>query len=120
MRIKPGDHVVIPFDKPVSDADVARMKDHLRGAMPGVKWSVIDDTPMTHALVYEGADPASPDVLAMVARYDAKLTTALDLLDKITDRFLAATLGDEWAPGMARVTEVEQWRKWIADARRMS
>lgn len=123
MRIKPGDHVVIPFDKPVSDADVARMKDHLRGAMPGVKWSVIDDTPMTHALVYEGADPASPDALAMAKRYESKLATALDLLDDIVARFNTTGRGvggESVKYASADSERVSRWQQWVADAQRMS
>lgn len=120
MRIKPGDHVLLPFSHSVSDSEAAQIKDHLNGFMPDVKWGLIDGTPLTHALVCEDPDPASPDVLAMAKRYEAKLITALDLLDLIVERFAQAKPADEWASGMARQTEVAKWSRWIADARRMS
>lgn len=124
MRIKPGDHVVIPFSESVSEFEAARLKEGLEGVMPGVKWGVIDGTAMTHALVFEGADPASPDVLAMAKRYEAKLTTALDLLSEIIGTFsdkgsiggIDNVLRSTWRD----VDQVSRWQQWIADARRMS
>lgn len=124
MRIKPGDHVLLPFSHSVSDSEAAQIKDHLNGFMPGVKWGLIDGTPLTHALVCEGPDPASPDVLAMAKRYEAKLTTALDLLDDIigtfTDKGSIGGIDNSLRSKWQSADQVGCWRQWIADARRMS
>lgn len=120
MIVKFGDTVIVPMRDKLSDSEVARLKAKLVEVWSGVRWEIIAESTMTHALVLEGGGSASPDVLAMAKRYERKLGVALDMLDLVVSKFQANDHRDEWASEMARQIEVGRWQQWIADARRMS